>query len=183
MKRTIVLLASVGLLLLFSFPAHGDTRVVHDGNDSPSEFDLAKASHGHIGSAGKRRLTHSLTTYEPWNSIKGAVFVIRIDTDSDAKGERFVIIKQEDSKLVAKMIDQRGEVEGFRSYLPVWRPDNRTVKVKFKKRMLKRRGLHFYDWSAESDVETNKPNDPCSGEGGGCTDLLPNRHKTIRHRV
>ena len=178
-RGIVVLLAGLVVLSPLALGvAFADTHAVIDRDDSPGPLDIAAAQHGHAG----RMLTFDVVTYEAWDpsTLTGSLFLFRINLDSDKRLERGIVVRPGGDGLEARVFGKGGEVEGFRGYAQVTRPDDHSFRIELKRRLLKR-DLESFAWQLLSNVAVNEP--PCDGESGGCFDYVPRARGFIEHRL
>jgi hypothetical protein len=117
-------------------------------------LDIASIGHGHDA---RGRLVHRVTMQESWRlrALRPRRGELALLFDLDGKivdghpeFERAVVIWAGGGRLHAEMRTPRNRVLGR---VKVWRPNNRTVKVAFRKALL-RRGLAEYHWFARTLV-------------------------------
>lgn len=136
--------------------ALADTRSVRDGVDErAAPLDIRSIGHGHDA---RRRLVHRVTMREPWRlrALRPGRGELALLFDLDGKivdghgleFERALVVWAGGGRLHAEMRTPRNRVLGR---VKVWRPNNRTVKVAFRKALL-RRGLVEYHWFARTLV-------------------------------
>jgi hypothetical protein len=128
-----------------------------DADDVAGKLDIRSVSHGHAGST---KLTHTLTTYERWPSsflVGGRRLVFQLDTNGSWQDgvERTLTVSWKDGALRAAIRNKAGRVMGNASLA---RPDRRTVRVTFWKKVLGHAA--GYRWRARA-------------ANSGATDLAP----------
>lgn len=166
-------------------PATADERRLRDGNDAEGPLDISWVSHGHRTNAkGQRQLVHTIRLFERWpvQRLRHRGF---INLFFDLKGnqgwrpEREIVISYVDGRLRAELVNFAADPPQFMRFVPLWRPDGRTVKVAFRRSALRQRKYGYYDWEGLSFIEEGHP---LCDRPGGCSDGFPNRG-SIRHEV
>jgi hypothetical protein len=201
--KILVILAVAFYALVSPSPVgFADTNETTDADDTPSPFDIKVATHGHRRlENGQRLIAHQMEMWEPWDSdlLKEAEvsqIVFSYDTNGrntssdpanrDLCGfgfERILDIRiEEDGSLYAEMRNKKGRLAG---YAKVWRPDDRSVRVEFKKRLLKR-SLTRYRWCASTSFsDEDRSLDQCGrseDQSTICHDRVP-EDRTVSHRI
>lgn len=157
---------------LFTGVANADFKRRTDGDDSSGMLDLRSASHAHRSGL----LVHSVETYEPWENeilVDGLTrFNFLFSYRGSPRRQLVVEVADDQQSLFAEMSDWRtGKIVG---YAKVWRPDERSLRVEFPKRLLSRK-LAKYRWSVSSGYHQSGP-PPCGDAEGvstACTDHVP----------
>lgn len=190
MKKAHLLRAAATLVAVFlmtaSASAHSRTTLDKDDVAGPLDIVATKQSHEETGVRG---LTLRLITYETWDSdtLGGShQFVsFEFNLDSDSAIERCLVITNQEVEPGAFAL--RGDVyknckyfddERIGSTSLVTRPDQHSVKVNIRKRLLVPKGSGAYRWRAASSFEEQDQNSACAapdphGDGGygTCKDL------------
>lgn len=168
---TVAVIVALGVL-----PAAADENQVRDGDDTRGPLDIAWIKHGHRTKAnGQRQLVHTIRLYERW-PVRRLRHRGYIHLFFDLRGhpgnpeERTLWIIYEDGKLKAEMYNTLGDPPKYLGDVPLWRPNGRTVKVAFRKSLLRRRDFDYYKWGALSYIEAGHP---LCGRSQGCGDLAP----------
>lgn len=158
-------------------PAGAGTGLYTDPNDSLSRLDISRVGHGHkLSRAGEPRLTHRITTHDPWRAMlvdgRPSSIAFFFTTDRDGRLERRIVIATARGELRARMINHSGDIIGRPS---VWKPNRRTIAVAFGRRTLGRR-LRSYRWYATTTFHRNS-SESCGDAGSVtivCWDRAPN---------
>lgn len=138
--RRLVLFAAAALLA--PVPALADGATFRDGDEQPfceepgdcpdnDYMDFRRVTSGHGGG-----LRHGLRTMKRWKTKElggphGVTIYVDFDVDGDRRVEREVRVRRKHGELQARMFRGRylrKEVEGR---LVAWRPDRRSLKVRF----------------------------------------------------
>ena len=146
---------AIVVALALASGALADRRTVADGVDErAAPLDIASIGHGHDP---RGRLVHRVTMQDSWRlrALRPRRGELALLFDLDGKlidghpeFERAIVIWTSGGRLRAQMRGVRSQVLGR---VKVWRPNNRTVKVAFRKALL-RRGLAEYHWFARTLV-------------------------------
>lgn len=177
MKRICALLA-LTLIAAVPTPVLANKKTVTDPDDVNGEIDIQAVSHGH---GSNRTLVHRVEMFEEWLSSdlepeeSWIALLFDIDRDNFNDNRYLRIDYSEEEGLYADMyyqgISGPGEPIGE---VRVSRPDERSVKVRFPKRFIKKR-LKVYRWRAITSFEDDGEcsSEPDSGDQGGCLDYVP----------
>ncbi len=185
--RQLTIICAVLVLAASVVPAEADTRRRSDGNDTRGPLDIARIEHGHrVNAKGARQLTHTVRTYGEWRSrlLRRRAFIhlfFQLKGHPGNPEERAVWITYEDGRLQAEMYNTLGDPPKFLAKVSVWRPDERTVKIAFRKRLLRRRSFDHYGWTTLSYIEQSHR---FCDRRGGCGDFAPNMRggkRYLRH--
>lgn len=157
-KLGLVVLAS---LLVFPGHALADGGGFRDPDEQPfcespgpcpdSDYiDFRRATYGHGRKAGVVR--HGLHTREPWKTKDmggphGVTIYLELDVDGDRAAERMVRMRRKDGELWARMFRGKHHRKRIGGGLRVWRPNRRSIKVRFPLRLLGD-DLDRYRWRA-----------------------------------
>lgn len=189
-RRLAQVLVSATLIVATAFsPAVGDERLSRDGNDANGPLDIAWIKHAHrINSRDVRQLVHTVRLYEPWpvEELRHRGYIhlfFQLAGHRNNPQERTLWITYEDGKLEAKMYSTLGDPPKFLANVTMWRPDPKTVKVAFRKRLLRHREFARYKWGALSFVEERHR--LCPGPED-CDDFAPdlrNGKNYVTHRL
>ena len=178
MKKRFALVGLAIAIALVAAPAGGDTVKKTDGEDERNSLlDIKSVKHSHDGD----KLMHKLTTYGAWDStdlkIRAIHFIIKLSGDPDHNAERLILIYYKNGDMRAKLYNTFGDPPAFMDHINVSRPNNKSVKVKFKKSKLEAGDISRYKWSATTVDESS------SGCNRGCYDHEPNNgmitHKNL----
>lgn len=180
---------AVAALLSFPAPAAADGGAFRDPDEQPfceggdpcpdGDFiDFRRLTFGHERPA--RALRHGIETRKRWKTKwlggrHGVSIYIDFNTDDDRRMERGLEIRRKDGKLWAGMFRGRYHRKRVPGRVRVWRPDRRSVKVRFGKGLLRDEldGYRWTVWWANRDVV-------CPGS---CSiDHAPNRGR-YEHRL
>ena len=183
MKRLVTMLV-VGFLLVATAAFADDQPVRADDCSGDSFLEMSSAGHGHAGDW----LAHRLVMCRAWANgdlSNKSNIKFRISLDDDAGAERRIKIDAgSDGKLYAELWN-RDMTRRIRD-LPVSRPNDRSVEVRFKARML-RRHVPYYDWNAMTvshGCEAPPEDGPFGGSANRCWDYLPAPGEgKVRHRL
>ena len=140
----IVPAGAVALLLMASM-AKADAAAVEDAQDTGDVMDLATVSHGHSETLPDV-LVHSFSTFEEWTHEEFLGAQIRIWLpDGDGRYDGTLVISRDDAQQTL-----RGFVYGhpsgrLRSFVEIFRPDNRTVIAEVPTSALAR-DFESYKW-------------------------------------
>jgi hypothetical protein len=163
--------------------AVADVRTVGDPRDTPGRLDIRSVTHRHTAGG---KLVHRVEMYHRWRNraLRGPYSDINLhfNTDGDRWVERAVEIDYRDGRLVARMTRERNLEEEVLRRVRVRRVDERTVKVVFGRRAL-RRGIQSYRWSANASYASNT-SDNCWVSGDVnmiCYDYAPRVRPVIQH--
>lgn len=183
-------------------PVSADFVEISDADENASALDIKFAQHRHRRQdRGKSLLVHEVETYEAWDSslldtesvIASLIFHFDLDGAYDAPiralgfcGEGFErtleVDVAPDGSLFAEMRRTHGPVYG---YAKVWRPDNRTLRVSFPRRLLKRH-LANYRWCVDTGYhDPSRIADDCGASDDRevfCVDRAPDR-RAKNHRL
>ena len=150
-------LAAAAAALALSASTAADTVSVRDEADArAAPLDIASVGHGHDA---RGRLVHRVTMQAAWRleALRPGRGELTIPFDLDGKFvdghpsvERAVFIAFRSGRLRAVMRGGPG-LERVVGRVPVWRPNNRTVKVAVPTALLGRR-LTAYYWFASTLV-------------------------------
>jgi hypothetical protein len=180
----VVALALLVVPGLLGVPAGADTGEHSDPDDSPGVLDIATIDHGHKMVDGRRKLVHTITTFESWdlddiNSNDSLQMEFQLPGNNrTSPPERLIVINVKKGALKAKMYDTRGDPPAFIANLALSRPTGDSIRVTFGKRLL-RKSLGSYKWRAFTYYE--KTDSPCS-RPEACSDQAPAR-LWLRHEL
>lgn len=183
-------------LLLATTPAFAHSRTTLDQDDTAGPLDTvaAKLKHEEKGVDG---LTLRLITYEKWESDilgGGRQFIsFEFNLDADSVIERCLVVTKQEVEPGAFAL--RGDVYKSCKYFDdervgstslVTRPDQHSVKVRVRKRLLVPRASGAYKWRAATSFEEQDQSSSCPtpephGDGGygTCNDLTSwSRHRS-----
>jgi hypothetical protein len=181
---------AVAALLLLPASAAADGGAFRDPDEQPfcenpddpcpdGDFmDFRRLTFGHERPA--RALRHGIETSKRWKTKRlggkhGVSIYVDFNTDDDRHMERGLEIRRKDGELWAGMFRGKYHRKRVPGRVRVWRPDRRSVKVRFPKRLLGDDvdGYRWVVWRARRGVY-------CPGS---ChTDFAPNRG-TYEHRL
>lgn len=102
-------------------------------------IDFDRVSFGHGRTA--RVLQHGVHTRKRWKTKDmggrhGVTISIAFDNDGDRSSERLLRMRRRDGELWARMFRGKGYRKQIGGPLQVWRPDRRSIKVRFPLRLL-----------------------------------------------
>ncbi len=166
-------------------PVTAGERRVQDGNDAHGPLDVAWVKHGHRTNAeGQRQLVHTIRLFERWpvKRLRHRGFInlfFDLRGNQNWRPEREIVISYVDGGLRAELVNFAADPPQFMHFVPMWRPDARTVKVAFRRSALRERKYGYYEWHTVSFIEERHP---LCDRPGGCSDNVPNRG-SIQHRV
>ena len=148
MKRAALLL--VLALGLAPVPAAADGDAFRDPDEQPfcespgpcpdgDYMDFRRVAHGHGKAPGTLR--HGIETRLRWRTKTlggrhGTTIAIDFDTDGDRGVERQLRIRRKAGELVARMLRGKFQDKEVPGRVEVWRPDHRSVKVRFRAGLL-----------------------------------------------
>ena len=167
-----------------ALPAGADQRRARDADDTKGPLDIAWIKHGHrTNTRGVRQLVHTVRLYKRWPARRlrhrGYVHLFfQLRGHPGNPEERTLWIVYEKGKLRARMYNALGDPPKFLANVGLWRPDGRTVKVTFRKSLLRRRPFDHYKWSALSYIEGGHP---LCGRSNGCGDFAPDLKRGKRY--
>lgn len=182
----VAIAVAVGLAVM---PAAADQKRVVDGNDTTGPLDIHWIKHAHRTNAkGQRQLVHTVRLYERWPvrrlRHRGYVHLFfQLRGHPGNPEERTLWIIYENGKLKAEMYNTLGDPPKYLRDVRLWRPDGRTVKVAFRKSLLRRRDFNYYKWGALSYIEGRHP---LCGRSQGCGDFAPDVRdgkRYVRHQL
>jgi hypothetical protein len=184
MHRTLLMALVLASSILVPGPAAvADTRTVDDPRDTPGRLDIRSVTHRH-NLDGK--LVHRVEMYHRWRNraLRGPYSGINLhfNTDGDRWVERAVNIDFRDGRLVGRMTRERNLESEVLQRVRVRRVDERTVKVVFGRRAL-RRELDSYRWSVNTSYAT-RTSDNCWASGDVsmiCYDNAPRVRPSVVH--
>jgi len=150
--------------------------MVEDPRDTPDVMDLAEVEHGHRTTfGGGYVLTHTLRTHDAWGDdlFYGARWDFFLPDGDRAPDRSLLLGRNSDGSFSAEMENSR-DVIGFAN---VWRPDDRSIRVEFPRRLLGKR-VKSYRWKLYLSY-------PCSrDEDVQCEPTTPDTHEgKILHRL
>ena len=193
MRRLSVCLLCAGMLLVVAAPGLADRAALHDRNDAFGRLDVRTITQGHLDTSARRMLLHRIDTFGTWDKDslrhEGAYIHILFTTDADNRPERMLNVDTVDNRLVAEMRSWRkkGVGETIYGHARVSRPDNKSVRVVFPRKLLGR-GVDEYGWHV--DTQFHKAGHPHCGTERGvivvCPDSAPNDTKPyayLRHQL
>lgn len=175
------ILAALALLVGAPAPAAADGGAFKDPDEKPfceapdpcpdtDYMDFRRVTFGH--GDRPRVLRHGIETRKRWKTKElggrnGVTIYFQLNTDDDARAERVLRVRRKDGELWGRVF--RGKYyrkEVGRAH--VWRPDRRSLKVRFHRRLLGE-GVARYRWSVHwSNRDTACP--------GSChVDFAPHR--------
>lgn len=113
-------------------------------------IDFERVTFGHARRAGVLR--HGIVTRERWKTKDmggrhGVTIYLELDVDGDRAAERMVRMRRKDGELTARMFRGKHLRKRIGGDLRVWRPNRRSIKVRFPLRLLGE-DLDRYRWSA-----------------------------------
>lgn len=124
---------------------------------------------------GNGPLAHTIEMHNRWRTraLRGSPSAIHLyfETDGDRRSERQLTIDVKRGTLQATMTNGNERVIGRAK---VWRVDRRTVRVAFRRRLL-RRGIDSYRWAAMTSFSKASSSD-CYVRGdvsAACFDYVP----------
>ena len=157
MRKQAMLLALIVVLLPSSASADGAT--FRDPDEQPfcestgpcpdtDYMDFRRLTQGH--GRTPRVLRHGIRTLERWKTKRlggrhGTTIAIDFNTDDDGGTERGIRIRRKDGELTARMFRGKYLRKPVDGRIAVWRPDRRSVKVRFHARVLGA-GVDEYRW-------------------------------------
>lgn len=184
MRRALGLLLIAGCLFLFAgVSVQADTKRVDDPDDAKGPLDIAWIKHEHrTTAAGVRQFVHTVRLYERWpvDRLRHRGFInlfFDLRGNRDWREERAVYITYKKGKLRAELFNFAADPPTFLRTVPMWRPNERTVKFALRESDLRRRPFSYYRWFAVSFIEERHP---LCGRSGGCNDYAPKRGY-VRH--
>lgn len=173
-------LLAIALVLCLPAPAGANGGGSRDPDEQPfcesgdcpdtDYMDFRRASFGH---ADGRRLQHGIATRERWKTKElggrhGVTIYFDFSTDDDARIERLLRVRRWNGELRGRMFRGKYHRKRVPGAIRVWRPDRRSVKVRFPARLLGD-GVEQYGWR----VHWSNRRVACAGS---ChTDFAPNR--------
>ncbi|MGH3012292.1 MAG: hypothetical protein ACRDMY_10730 [Gaiellaceae bacterium] len=171
MSRALAVAAVALFALVGAEAASAGANTVQDGNDRPGRLDIRSVSQGHSGG----KVTHTIRTFGRWpksllDERHSNSFLVLINTDSDARVERFVVIITVRGRVTAGVLTAGGN---FLGRTDVSRPGRRSLRVSISRNRLGNPA--GYGWQAFSSFQ---------GSGGcrnGCVDRAPNRVRLLLH--
>ena len=159
MRTAVVTL--VAALLALPAPAAADGGRFRDPDEKPfcespdpcpdtDYIDFDRVSYGHGRTAGLLR--HGVHTRERFKTKDmggrhGVTIYFLFETDGDERGERMLRVRRKDGKLSGRMFRGKYFFKKVGGRVRVWRPDRRSLKVRFPLRLLGD-DLERYRWSA-----------------------------------
>jgi len=169
--------AGIGLIAVIVAAAAvgADEGRLLDANDTQGPLDVASIHHGHrANDKGRRQLIHTVRLHDAWRvkRVRDRAWIRLFFQLRGHRGnpeERTLLITYEDGKLRAKMYNSLGDPPKFLANVALWRPNRRTVKVAFRRSLLRRRDFGHYRWSARSFIDGKAW---CS-DRDGCSDSVP----------
>ena len=191
-RRLSIGFACAGMLLLGAAPGLADRASLHDSNDAFGRLDIKTITQGHTTGA-RRMLMHRIETYGSWDKSslrhEGSYIHLLFTTDKDNRPERALVIDVQNRRLVAQMHSwHNGEVgENVYGRARVSRPNNRTVRVTFRRTLLGA-NVTEYGWHVDSQFHQNG-HPHCGSEHGVvivCPDSAPNDthpYAYLRHQL
>ncbi len=113
-------------------------------------IDFDRVTFGHGPKA--RVLQHGIRTRERWKTKDmggrhGVTIYLELDVDGDRASERLLRMRRKDGELWARMFRGKDYRKEIGPALRVWRPDRRSIKVRFPLRLLGD-GVDRYRWRA-----------------------------------
>lgn len=168
-------------LLVSAAPALADGGAFRDGDEQPfcetggcgdSDYmDFRRLTFGH--GRNESVVRHGVRTIERWKTKvlggrHGVTIHVHLNTDDDWRAERSLRIRRKHGELWAGMFRGKYLRKRVAGRVRVWRPDRRSVKVRFDVRMLGD-DLERYRWNvswAQRDIA-------CPGSCS--TDTAPDR--------
>lgn len=174
-----VILVIVSLATLVG-AASGDVSRVRDrrGDSSARAIDIKWVQHGHRDG----KLLHTVRTYRPWRKVwlkdwSAINFTFDRKDGRRRNVERVLVVVYRKGRLVARMGDVTSKQTRWIGRGEVRRPNGKTLKVLFERRLL---GRHFgaYDWGYTMMIQDAGPCDQV------CSDSVPELGSpAIRHRL
>jgi hypothetical protein len=171
------------------FPATADERRSRDGDDASGPLDIAWIKHAHrINASDVHQLVHTVRLYQPWpvEQLRHRGYILLFFQLPGHRGnpeERTLWITYRRGSLQAKMYNTLGDPPRFLARVTLWRPNPTTVKVAFRKRLLRHRDFDRYEWGALSFVEERHR---LCGGSQDCDDFAPdlrNGKNYVAHRL
>lgn len=159
---------AVATLLLLPGTAAADGGAFRDPDEQPfceggdpcpdDDFmDFRRITFGHGRKAGTVR--HGFETRKRWKTKwmggrHGVTIYVEISTDDDPRVERQLRIRRKHGELWAAMFRGKHHRKRVPGAVRVWRPDRRSVKVRFATRLLGDgvEGYRWYAWWANRDL-------------------------------
>lgn len=113
-------------------------------------IDFDKVTYGH--GPTERVLRHGVHTRKGWKTkdmggAHGVTIYFVFDTDGDPEGERTLRMRRKDGELRGRMFRGKHLSKKVGGRLHVWRPDRRSIKVRFPVRLLGE-DVDSYRWRA-----------------------------------
>ncbi len=181
------------LQILVAIPAIADRQVTIDPDDSKGPLDLVYGQLSHRNIDGRHYFKVRAGTYESWDArllnegSEKRWISLEFNLDEDSIRERRVFVTyQEGNGLVARMYgpgfgDPEMPHSRFLGFVAVRRPDNHSVSVTFRRKLLGANLEHF-SWLAGSSYEDDVLGSSCPipdphGDGGygSCRDFTRRR--------
>lgn len=160
--------------------ALADTRSVEDPPNPNQELDPVRATSGHDESR-KRVLVHTITTAEPTccGGLYELTLRIWLPHGKRSGPDRQIVVTGNGygpTPFEGLVYDRRARVRGQAN---VWRPDDRTLRIEFDRRLLRRKPTS-YEWVMLVQSACRPPIEyyPC---GGPKFDRVPDTGR-IEHR-
>ncbi|MEA2452385.1 MAG: hypothetical protein QOG04_1095 [Actinomycetota bacterium] len=169
------LVGVLAMTVLLAVPAFADTGEKSDPDDSPGVLDIASVAHGHHFAFGRNKLEHTITTQESWglddvNSNDSIQIEFQLPGDNrTSPPERLLVINVKNGELKAKLYNTLGDPPKFVANVSLSRPDNRSVRVRFGKHLL-RKHLKSYKYRVFTYYE--KTGSDCN-RPEACQDATP----------
>lgn len=112
------------------------------------DFDRVTFGHGRT----HRELRHGLHTRERWKTRDmggrhGVTIYFDFDTNDNRSPDRRLRVRRKHGELLAQMYRGKYFRKKLGGPLRVWRPDRRSIKIRFPVRLLGK-GLEDYGWQA-----------------------------------
>lgn len=180
MRTKLIVGLALGLALSLAAPAVADTVSARDPQDGGYRFDIRRIRHGHGRAEGDRapRLQHTVRFRRAFTpkQYRGNVSVHIVFPDLD-RGIRIVHRKGQWRGVLFK--PRSGKVIG---HPKVWRPDDRTLRVSFRKGRLQA-GLDEYRWSAYAQPVYHCPESDPGEPVIACSPMPPDITRTLTHSL
>lgn len=181
-RRAVLATATVLGLLVVAVPAAlADNVTRSDPDDSTGGLDIASIAHSHSEGV----LVHRFSTYEAWDTavLQDGLSYAKFNFFIDQRYITATVDVEDDGTLYAEIRNFRTQrIIGFAK---VWRPDERSLRIEFPKRVLGR-GVTSYRWSALTSFH-QQGHESCDSDSEtttvvACGDPAPTRG-FITHRL
>ena len=143
-------LLAIALVLCLPASAVADGGAFKDPDEQPfcespdpcpdtDYMDFRRATFGHADRP--RMLRHGIETRKRWKTRDlggrhGVTIYFELNTDDDRRAERSLRVRRKKGELWARIFRGRYHRKRVRGPVRVWRPDRRSLKVRFHARLL-----------------------------------------------